>query len=250
MPANERLRAALLTAGLTVDQLAERAGVDPKTCERWITQGRIPHERNARNVAIALREDLSYLWPTLERGRRSRGMHPDLLAVYATRADAPIDIWRALFERAEREIGVLVYAAVFLHELWPDFNNLLIARASAGCHVRIAIGDPGSPAVIARGHEERYGHGIESRCRQALLHYMPLLDVPGIEVHQHATTLYNSIYRGDDIIAVNTHAYGINAYANPVLHLQRRLDGGMFDRYAASFDEVWTRSRPAETRAR
>ena len=59
-------------------------------------------------------------------------MHPDFVALYASRADAPQELWRALFERAEREIGILVYAAVFLHELWTDFNTMLLARAEAG----------------------------------------------------------------------------------------------------------------------
>lgn len=249
MAVNERLRTAVTKAGLSVEQLAELAQVDPKTCERWITKGRAPHMTNARRAAIALREDMSHLWPTLEQGRRRRGMHPDLLTVYATRADAPIDIWRTLFQEATSEIAVLVYAANFLHELWPDFDDLLRAKAGAGCHVRIALGDPDSDAVIGRGREERYGLGIGSRCRQALLHYEPLLDVPGIEIHQHATTLYNSIYRGDDVMIVNTHAFGINAYANPILHLRRRADGGMFDRYASSVDKVWARSQPAKAGA-
>lgn len=40
MAANERLRAAMLKAGLTAVDLAEVADVDPKTCERWVTKGR------------------------------------------------------------------------------------------------------------------------------------------------------------------------------------------------------------------
>ena len=40
--ANDRLRDALLSKGLTPEVLAERLAVDPKTVERWITQGRTP----------------------------------------------------------------------------------------------------------------------------------------------------------------------------------------------------------------
>src|SRR5579859_1893111 len=90
---NERLRTAMLKAGLTVVDLAGAAGVDPKTCERWVTKGRTPHRLNARKAAVALQEDLSYLWPALERGVRQRGMHPELVAVYAARADTPLDAW-------------------------------------------------------------------------------------------------------------------------------------------------------------
>lgn len=246
MAANERLRAAMLKADLTAADLAEVAGVDPKTCERWVTKGRLPHRMNAHRAAIALREDMSYLWPALEQGRRQRGMHPDLVAIYASRAEAPLEMWRALFEQARREIGILVYAAVFLHEQWPGFNRLLRTKAAAGCRVRILLGDPDCPAVAGRGQEEKYGHGIETRCRQALMHYAPLIDVPGVEVHQHGTPLYNSIYIGDDQMIVNAHRFGMNAYATPLLRLRRSAESGLFDGYAASFEDVWRLSHPAK----
>jgi hypothetical protein len=52
-----------------------------------------------------------------------------------------------------------------------------------------------------------------------------LLDVPRIEVRAHATTLYNSLYRFDQDLLVNTHAYGAPAGLSPILHL-RRVPGG------------------------
>ena len=123
----------------------------------------------------------------------------------------------------------LVYAAVFLHEAYPRLNDLLRERAADGCAVRIAIGDPDSTNVQQRGSEERFGHGIESRCRLALMHYRPLAGVAGIEVRTHATTLYNSIYRADDQALVNAHVWGVNAYGAPVWHLRR--NGGRHVRH-------------------
>jgi hypothetical protein len=242
---NERLRAALAKNRMTVPDLAVAIGIDPKTCERWITTGRTPHPGNAAKAARLLGEDMSYLWPDLEHGRRQLRMHPDLIAVYPSRAGTPLETWRAMFDGAWHRIGILVYAAVFLHELWPDFNQLLRDKAAHGCQVTVLLGDPASEAVALRGREERYGHGIESRCRQALMYYAPLIGVEGIEIRQHATTLYNSIYLGDDIMIVNTHRFGINAYATPVLHLHREAEGGLFDGYFESFGQVRLQSRPA-----
>jgi hypothetical protein len=249
MAVNERLRAAMALAGLTAAELADAAGVDGKTCERWVSQGRVPHRSNARRAAAALREDIAYLWPGVEQGRRNAGLDPDLVGIYATRADVAMSMWRSVFEQASGEIGILVYAAVFLHELWPDFNDLLAAKAGAGCRVRILLGDPASRAVIERGQAERYGHGIVARCEQALLYYGPVIGTPGIEVHQHGTPLYNSVYRGDDRMLVNTHRYGMNAHSTPLLHLRRSGRGGLFDGYADSFEDVWRASRPASVRA-
>jgi hypothetical protein len=249
MAQNERLRAALLNSGKSVSDLAEAVGVDPKTFARWISTGRTPHRINAVSAAMALGEDVSYLWPDIERGRGQPGTGPDLIAVYATRAGSPLEAWRALFERADQRIGILVYAAVFLHELWPDFNHLLQDKALRGCRVTVLIGDPGSATVRLRGREEKYGHGIEARCRQARLHYAPLIGTEGIEVRQHGTTLYNSIYIGDDTMIVNTHRYGMNAYATPVLHLRRASEGGLFDGYSESFEQVHKLSRPLDDRS-
>ena len=60
------------------------------------------------------------------------------------------------------------------------------------------------------------------------------------------TTLYASLYRGDDVMLVNTHAYGSPASQSPVLQLQRLPGGQVFDHYAHSFEEVWATARPYE----
>lgn len=144
-----------------------------------------------------------------------------------------------LIAQARERIDILVYAAVFLHEAYPRLNDLLRERAEDGCAVRIALGDADSENVQLRGTEEKFGHGIESRCRLALMHYRPLLGVPGIELRTHGTTLYNSLYRADGQMLVNAHVWGVNAYGAPVWHLRRNADGGIFDTYAESFNAVW-----------
>jgi hypothetical protein len=174
----------------------------------------------------------------LRRSARAGGQGPPPLLVSATapaaptrsaRSHAEADSFVDMLTQAREHIDVLVYAAVFLHEAYPRLNDLLRERAADGCAVRIAIGDPDSANVQQRGAEERFGHGIESRCRLALMHYRPLAGVSGIEVRTHATTLYNSIYRADDQALVNAHVWGVNAYGAPVWHLRRSGSGGMFD---------------------
>lgn len=110
--------------------------------------------------------------------------------------------------------------------------------------MRIAVGDADSANVQARGREERFGHGIESRCRLALMHYSALAGTPGIEVRTDGTTLYNSVCRADDQQLVNAHVWGVNAHAAPVWHLRRNGMGGMFDTYADSLEAVWVTAGP------
>jgi predicted metal-dependent hydrolase len=56
--------------------------------------------------------------------------------------------------------------------------------------------------------------------------------------------LYNSIYRADDDLLINPHAYGIAAAHAPVLHVRRVQDGGMASTYLESFERVWMSGAP------
>ncbi|MDC7337192.1 helix-turn-helix domain-containing protein [Streptomyces lydicus] len=242
---NERLRAAMAAGGWTHATLAARAQVDPKSVERWVNLGRTPRRATALLAAETLGEDVHALWPALRQARSARAVSFELVALYDQRADVPVSTFTDMLAEARETIDVLVYAAVFLHEGFPRLNDLLRERAAEGCSVRIALGDAESENVRQRGEEERFGHGIESRCRLALMHYRPLLGVPGVEIRTHGTTLYNSIYRADDQLLANAHVWGVNAYGAPVWHLRRNGDGGIFDTYAQSFDAVWTTAKPA-----
>ena len=76
--------------------------------------------------------------------------------------------------------------------------------------------------------------------------YRPLAGVA--EIRLHDTPLYNSIYRFDDDILVNTHVYGLLAAYTPVMHL-RRVDGAYFNTYLESFERVWGSARPIDRHA-
>ena len=62
---------------------------------------------------------------------------------------------------------------------------------------------------------------MAAKIRNALALYRPLQDAGQAEIRLHRTVLYNSIYRADDDMLVNQHAYGIPAAHAPVFHLHR-----------------------------
>lgn len=241
---NERLRARMAARGMTAQALATAIGVDAKTVERWVNSERVPYVRTAVSAAAALEEDPVFLWPTLHRGRAARALPSEVVAVYEQRSQMSPAIWQAFFEQATHSIDILVYAALHLHESLVGFNQLLIGKAKAGCTIRVALGAPGSPNVAARGLEEKYGHGIETRCELALMHYRPLAVVNNIEIRTHGTTLYNSIYRADDEMLVNTHVWGVNAFSAPTWHLRQNTSEAMVATYRESFGAVWDQAAP------
>lgn len=240
---NETLRSAMLARGLSTRDLAERIGVDPKTVERWVSQQKTPYRRHQYATASELRVDAATLWP--EDSRTSAGAaelsQAEIIAIYPHRHVVPAGLWREIYERAERRLDALVYAGGFLSED-PPFFALLKAK-SATARIRMMLGDPDCPAVAQRGRDE--GHMVMGhKIRNALVNYRPLIDAqPGINFRLHRATLYNSIYRADDEMLVNTHVYGIGAYMAPVLHLRRLPGAGLFDTYAESLDRTWESAR-------
>src|SRR5439155_26150110 len=91
--------------------------------------------------------------------------------------------------------------------------------------------------------EEGIGEGLRARIKLALGYMDEAFGAPGITVRMHATTLYNSLYRYDEDLLVNTHAYGVAAGQSPVLHLRRLPGGRLFEHYMASFERVWQTAR-------
>jgi hypothetical protein len=241
--ANERLRTALLEHGLTPSSLGERLGVDHKTVERWIA-GRTPYRKFRFAVASQLGKDEAYLWPdALSRDQVSAASNGELLAIYPHRSDVPREAWARLFAGAQREIGVLVYAGLFLSED-AAVRKVLLDKGKAGVRVRILLGDPASAQVAERGSDEGVDDAMAAKIRNALVLYQPLRKSGALEFRFHQTILYNSIYISDDQLLVNTHVFGVTASLAPVWHLKKVAGGEIASTYLDSFERVWETGTP------
>jgi transcriptional regulator with XRE-family HTH domain len=240
---NERLRAALLEHGVTPATVGRELGVDEKTVQRWLS-GRLPYRRHRYALAAWLGADEAYLWPdALSAETVGAASEAEILAVYPHRWEAPRDAWSKLFAAAEREIAILVYAGLFLAED-AGVQRILAGRARAGVRIRVLLGDPDSPQVAERGADEGIDEAVAAKIRNVLILYRPLRDIDGTEFRLHSTILYNSIYRADDQLLVNTHVQGMPAANAPLWHL-RKIAGGQFAAvYLDSFDRVWEAAVP------
>ncbi|GAA4096597.1 XRE family transcriptional regulator [Actinomadura miaoliensis] len=240
---NDLLRRALADAHLTEADVAGQVGVDPKTVRRWLA-GRVPYPRHRSSIADLVGREEAELWPQVAvPAVRTQPPAVEILATYPHRWAVPRHVWQQLFNGARVEIGVLAYAGLFVAE---DAGMLrtLAGRARAGVGVRILLGDPDGSRVAERGSDEGVGESMAAKIRNALVHYRALRGVDGVEIRLHDTVLYNSIYRADDDLLVNPHAYGIAASHAPVLHLRRAEDGDMASTYLESFERVWSKAVP------
>jgi hypothetical protein len=238
---NESLRRAMFRARLSEEDVASRLVVDPKTVRRWV-DGRVPYPRHRLALADILHSRERDLWPDLAPISVSASHPAEIVAVYPHRWAVPRDAWRQLFDDARHQIGILAYSSLFLAED-SGLLEILAARAKAGAQVQIALGDPDCPRVAERGTQEGIDDAMAAKIRNALTLYRPLLDSGRAQIRLHRTVLYNSIYRADDDMLVNQHAYGIPAHA-PVFHLHRSPETDMFGSYLASFERIWQAGAP------
>jgi len=158
----------------------------------------------------------------------------------------PGHLWTDLLRAARRSVDVLAFAGLFLTEEHSGWLPALAEKAGSDCRVRLLLGDPGGGQLAARDREHSISGGVAGRVSAVLSYYRQLPG--GVELRLHDTPLYNSIYRFDDEMLVNVHAYGILAAYTPVMHV-RRVDGAFFNTYVESFERVWASAVPAGGRA-
>lgn len=223
--------------------LAARIGTDPKTVERWITQGRRPHPGTRAHVAQVLERDETYLWPELLADPRTQAVsQAELVALWPARSLVPADVWSTLLGQARERVEVLVYAAGFLfdtHQLPTHLERV----SSAGGTSRLLLGDSSSPALEQRGRDEGLPN-VPGRAASALEYLGAAARLPGVQVRLHATPLYVSLVRVDDTILANLHTHGIPAKDSPVMQLTKVPGGQLFAYYEAAFDRVWEQAKP------
>ena len=186
--------------------------------------------------------DEVYLWPSVAKQAETASTS-ELVTYYPHRGAVPATLWSSLIEQATSHVEILVYAGLFLFDSHPDLPDQLADKATAGAQVRILLGDPDSEMVRQRGEEEGIGNDLAARARITRRYLEPATKTPGVELRLHDTILYNSIYRFDDEMLVNTHVYGVPAAQRRCCTCAGSPGGGLFDHYVKSFERVWAQAR-------
>lgn len=241
--ANDRLRTAMLAANLTVDDLAERVGVDPKTAGRWISNERVPHRGTRHKIVAVLGGREEDIWPSLASDSRPAATESELVHLYPSRSAITGAGWEALLNGVRESMDVLVFSGAFLVEQY-NFVPLVRAKAAAGVRFRLLVGDETTSAVKQRAIEEGTPGGLEGRIQLMRRYLADVAELDGVEVRTHGEILYNSLYRFDDDLLVNGHAFGALAGQSPVMHLRRQPNGQMWQHYMKSFERTWSAGVP------
>jgi hypothetical protein len=194
-------------------------------------------------VANLLQQEETFLWPALLHGDEACAITAaEIERVWPTRSSISSQSWHALFSKATAQLDILVYAGAFLIETL-DLADVLEWKVAKGTRIRVLVGDPRSEAVAMRAAELALDW-LPQRC-QSTLDYLRRVD--GIGLRLHGASHYVSLFRFDNLLLANTHAYGIWACHSPVLQLHKASSGKLFDFYASSFDRAWHHWGPPPT---
>ncbi|RJO70668.1 XRE family transcriptional regulator [Nocardia panacis] len=242
--AQQRLETAILRSGLSSAELADKAGVDVKTVNRWLA-GRVPHRRTRVRVAELLGETEETLWPAARPDTQAGApATAEVLGAYAHRAEIPNDLWVSLVHKATRRIDIMGYAYPFVLELLPKASEVIAAKCLSGCDVRLGFADPDCDHVIERDTLEQMNGTLPGRIRNALSMLGPLPDTPGCRVGLHSTHLYNSVFRFDDEMIVTPYLFRARGYQHTALYLRRLSPHGIFESFADQFEQIWQTTVP------
>ena len=226
------LRSAVTAAGLTTEQFADQVGVDARTVRRWF-EGRIPYPRYRLAISQVLDLPQDELWPELPSSatqhqtpaeRAPEAQAADIVAGYPHAGHPDLPTVLDLFAGAHEQI---------------DITDRTLPRPAPPTHpetgrpVRLAI-DPTALDLLHAKHRE----GVTVR---VFLAGAPsdatLTGEPTFEIRFGRPA--HAIYRADDQILLAINGIDPATGPRPVLHVQRRVTDGIFDRLAASFQAAW-----------
>ena len=241
---NERLRHALQSAGLQPDDLAERLDVDVKTIGRWLS-GRTPTSRHrARTVEIlGQRIEITEheLWPDVAASP-ARDDTRELVAIYADSDDIRLPDWRAMLRSARVRIDLL--GATLLEIIGTaGITDLIADRARAGVRVRILTAHPESLGLallaeqLDESERDHAGHtALDRDLAQAHNHLDRIAGEANVQLLRHWSPPGPSVWRFDDEMLIELPLIGDGG--PPLLHLRRREEGRLFDRFQAHVDTI------------
>jgi len=250
---NERLRAAVTESGLTGEEVAARAGVDPKTLDRWIA-GRVPHPRNRHALADVLGVHPSDLWPDTDLVERLAPRHlAGVRGVFPSRS-AFMSVYppESLFSGATA-IAIAGLSNNLLCQQYADqrLEQLICLGTSVSC----LFLDPDGAGTAAREAEEGYRPGHLAKLTQLNIAFMQRLrdHLPETARCRLFLATYDQTIRfnilivegqPDTIAVVQPYLPHSRGVESPTLVVHPTAEPGLFATFERVFEELKAGAKP------
>ncbi|MFF4666351.1 XRE family transcriptional regulator [Streptomyces sp. NPDC001282] len=189
------------------------------------------------------------IWPQVVKDRIKSGHDRELVHSYPYRSACPSTVWSELISDATTDLFFAGYTNYFLWTQVPAFPDTLRRKAASGCRVRFLLGDPDGEVTRQRESIEDVALTVSTRIRITLEHLDRLGPLEGLETRFSAPEdainhVSLSVFRFDADALVTPHLARLVGHDSPLLHLHKRGDGGMFDRFSEHGEELWNSAVP------
>lgn len=190
-----------------------------------------------------MRADQQELWPEAQPAAPP-DQQPlrEIVGAFPHSTDPGMPSWQELLDASSEQIDLLDQTLLGLINE-PGFIEHTAARVAAGVRVRILVMDIHreaarrlDPRNITNSQHQRDQQILHAYQRTAE-HLDRLHAQPGVEVRAFVPQFLNSLLRFDQEMLLLLYVYGERDA--PVLHLRRRQDQGLFDRYIEHFQRTW-----------
>ncbi|MEU7579152.1 XRE family transcriptional regulator [Streptomyces sp. NPDC041068] len=189
------------------------------------------------------------IWPKAVRNRIKTGGDLEIVHSYPYRSACPSTVWADLVGGATEDIFLAGYTNYFFWTQLAAFPETLRRKADAGCRIRFLLGDPAGEVTRSREVIEDVALSVSTRVQMSLEALDRMGPVAGVEARYSApedaaSHVALSVFRFDDQAMVTPHLARLVGHDSPLLHLHRRGEGGMFDRFRDHAEELWSRGVP------
>ncbi|WP_424863263.1 XRE family transcriptional regulator [Streptomyces sp. MMS24-I29] len=189
------------------------------------------------------------IWPQVVKDRIKSGHDRELVHSYPYRSACPSTVWSELISDATTDLFFAGYTNYFLWTQVPAFPDTLRRKAASGCRVRFLLGDPDGEVTRQRESIEDVALTVSTRIRITLEHLDRLGPLEGLETRFSAPEdainhVSLSVFRFDADALVTPHLARLVGHDSPLLHLHKRGDDGMFDRFSEHGEELWNSAVP------
>ncbi|MFI5981530.1 XRE family transcriptional regulator [Streptomyces sp. NPDC051555] len=176
------------------------------------------------------------------------GQDRELVHSYPYRSACPSTTWADLVARTTTDMLLSGYTNYFFWTTIPDFAGIIRKKISSGCRVRFLLGDPDGQVTRQREAVEGAALTVSTRIRMTLEQLDRLGPSEGLDVRFSAPEdapnhVGLSVFRFDSDALVTPHLARVIGHDSPMFHLRRHGEEGMFDRFAAHAEELWSRGR-------
>jgi hypothetical protein len=183
------------------------------------------------------------LWPDVVRSTLKLGPDREIVSVYPYRSAVPKALWRDLIAGARQQLVFAGYTNYFLWLELSDLRGLLRQRAQEGAMVRFLVGDPTSLVTLDRERLEAVPLTVSTRIRITLDELAKLRTETAVQARFSDQHIALSVFSFDEDMIVSMQLANVLGQDSPALHIRRRQDNGMYDRFAGHVEQLWAGGR-------